>query len=137
MPPPHIVPQPSGGVWDSSLYGILLLDGYSQEQNVHHQRSERVYAEPFYRRFAGSIPIALRVGVEQNLAQWIAFRGFWESDLVWGQKWFQLDLTTTTGGDSYTVHLSGWTVAPTQDTFQSILRLDMELEALLLDPVEP
>jgi hypothetical protein len=94
-----------------------------------------VYAEPWYRRYANTRPISLVVGVEQTLSQWQAFQSFWETTLAHGQKWFQLDLLTTQGTDSYTVNLTDWTVAPIEGTRQSIARLEMSLEALLLDPV--
>lgn len=134
MPAPHLVPQPVGGAWDSALYGTLVLDGYVQRQASHNQRSDSVLAEPWYRRYAGSRPISLNVGVEQNKVQWDAFYQFWLVDLVWGSLWFELPLTSVGAPDSFTVHLSTWTCAPKPDTKLSINRLDMELEALLLDP---
>lgn len=137
MPAPHLVPQPNGGVWDSALYGTLLLEGYMQTQEPHNQRSSNMYSEPFYRRYRGPAPIALQVGVEQTIVQWRAFEAFWTVDLVWGSLWFELPLTSVGADDSFTVHLSSWTVAPKPGTQLSINRLDMTLEALLLDPPVP
>ncbi len=130
----HIIPQPSGGVWDSSQYGMILFDGYSQEQLSHVQRSVQPSVEPFYRRYASYRPIALRAGVEQTRAQWILFEAFWRVTLEWGQKWFELTLNSAGPAEVFTVRLTSWTQAPQLGTVQSLVRLDMNLEALLLDP---
>ena len=131
----HMVPQPIGGAWDEALYGVLLKDGYSQSQAGHTQRSATVYSEPYVRRNVGVQPIRLQVGVEQTLDQWKAFLGFWETTLDLGQKWFKLDLTQVDGSVAqYTVNLTGWTVATIEDTILSLTRLEMDLQALRLDP---
>lgn len=135
MPSSFMVPQPIGGVWDENLYGILLKDGYSQRQPPHTQRSQEVQSEPFVRRHVGVKPIQLTVGVEQTATQWESFWTFWETTLVWGQKWFQLDLTQVDGTvQPYTVNLTGWTVRTLEGTRLSLTRLEMDLEALRLDP---
>ena len=136
MPPPHLVPQPQQ-VWDESVLGTLLFEGYYQEQESSLQRSDRVYSEPHYRRFAGLRPIRMVVGVEQTPEQWSAFRTFWEDTLSWGMQWFQIDIVTTSGLDTFTVHLSDWTAAPILGNLRSLSRLEMRLEALSLDTVNP
>lgn len=136
MAAPHLVPQPIGGAWDEVLYGTLLKDGYSQQQLGHTQRSAQVTSEPYVRRYTSHRPIRMVVGVEQTALQWKAFEGFWESTLVWGAKWFKLDLVQVDGTVvAYTVNLTGWTVKTIENSILSLTRLEMDLEALRLDPV--
>ncbi len=134
MAAPWIVPQ-GVSTWDESLYGFFLLDGYAQEQLSHLRRSETVYAEPWFRRVASSKPLRLDVGAEQTAAQFIAFETWWQDTLSWGSQWFYLPLSVTGSEVTYTVHLPTWTVAPKDGSKLSLVRLDMQMEALLLEPV--
>lgn len=134
MAGPHLVPQPVGGTWDNNLYGIPLFSGYNQRQQSGVQGTEDNWSEPYWRRAASQRPILLTVSVRQTPLQWLQFYNFWSITLVNGHKWFQIQLENAGIADNFTVHLSNFRAAPRPDTIQSFTRIEMDLEALLLDP---
>lgn len=129
------LPAPLGGTWDPAVLGTLLLDGYGQTQPSGNLRSEEVWSEPYYKRIVSNRPIQLRVYVRQTREQRAAWESFWENDLAYGNKWFLINLDNSGFSEAFTVHLESWTAAPRPDTVQSFTRLELNLEALLADPV--
>ena len=133
MSAPILVPQPVA-TWDNDLYGKPLLDGYNQNQQWGVQRSEEIWSEPRWRLIASQKPILLTANVRQNQAQWLAFYMWWRDTLFNGNAWFQLDLDNAELTETFHCHLSNYRAAPRPDTVQSFTRIEMDMEALLLDP---
>lgn len=133
MSTPILVPQPVA-TWSNSSYGAPLLESYNQRQVSGYQRSGNIWSEPYFRRIASQRPIALTVSVRQNQAQWLAFYNFWHLTLFDGHAWFGLDLENAGVTENFHAHLLEFRGAPREGTAQSFTRIEMNLEALLLDP---
>lgn len=131
-----MIPSAAGGTWNPATLGTPLLAGYGQVQPTANVRSSAIHSEPHYARISSSRTIELSVTVRQTQAQWNAWETFWSTTLVYGHKWFQIDLDNAGFTETFTVHLLEWRAAPRPDTVLSLTRLEMVLEALLDDPVK-